>query len=181
VSYSHVVGELAVLNFMMACYQRGYFFVSRPATFDPGYDVVPHNPSRYDDAGKNIWRLQVKTAYLGRERYWTGDTRRPQGHYDVDAFVFWKPDTNEFWIVDGKHLKKRHNKWRGRPVDFRRSIQLLPNDEHFEYWAFFGSPPEWCSSILRQIERLKSRGLRPAPHGPQLDLLNESAKRPEHA
>lgn len=121
ISASSAQGELAVLNFISACYKRG-LLIARPVTFDPGYDMIVHHPETHD-----MWRVQVKTAFLDKRRYWTASLHRKRGRYSpgmIHRFVFAKPDGSGLWILGGKRLEQR------------TGLALKEND--WENWELFG-------------------------------------------
>jgi len=144
------IGEFAVLVFMTECYRRGLFFIFRPTTFDPGHDLVLHNPHGIADE-LDVWKVQVKTVSYSKKKkgYLYGDTRRTGEHYkEVDIFAFWNPSNNGFWIVTRHELKTAPRESpRGRKSADPRGIPLKVEDRYWNRWELFQAPPEECRKV----------------------------------
>lgn len=93
-------GDKALYNFICACLARR-LLVATPLPH-ARYDLIVHN--RYTN---EMWRVQVKKASRNKSA-WFGPTHRKKGvRYPpglVGRFVFEKPVTGGFWILDGSRL-----------------------------------------------------------------------------
>lgn len=120
ISHSTKRGEQAILNFIGACYKRG-LLIARPVLFDPGYDLIIHNPHT-----NGMWRVQVKTAYRDRDGFYLASLHRPRGCYPtgmIHRFIFEKPDESGFGILDGARLDQ--------------ATGLRLKDRDWERWELF--------------------------------------------